>query len=302
MSYKVNNVTVIDNDRNISSSGIVTVGAGNTRTIIDGHTGIASVGLGITMDGNPGNIRIAGIFTAAGLSVPVNIVSFDPANGATNVAVTTTIVITFDSIAGLGSTGFIHMRNGSAGGTTIESFGVDDVDFQGFKTLTITQRAANPNGFSTDVFPVIESGFIIQSDGDFVGLNTTGAVTYSYSTPELQLGDNYEGGIYICGSGGTQWIVAPDSTQVQRSWYSRADAVTTANANAACGDWFVPSCDQLRNPGWVCRTYWSFANKMWTNSSRQNTDGWYIQRSDGVAHPHYRNRTYAVIAFRTVSY
>ena len=26
MSYKVNNVTVIDNERNISSSGIVTVG------------------------------------------------------------------------------------------------------------------------------------------------------------------------------------------------------------------------------------------------------------------------------------
>ena len=30
------------------------------------------------------------------------------------------------------------------------------------------------------------------------------------------------------------------STEVSRNWYSRNDAVTTAESNAACGDWFVP--------------------------------------------------------------
>ena len=54
--------------------------------------------------------------TAGGLSVPINVSSFVPANGATNVAVTTSITINFDGLAGLGNTGFIFMRTGSAGG------------------------------------------------------------------------------------------------------------------------------------------------------------------------------------------
>ena len=300
MSYKVNNVTVIDNERNISSSGIVTVGAGSTRTIIDGHTGIASVGLGITMDGNPGNIRISGIMTAGGLSVPINVSSFIPANGATNVAVTTSITINFDGLAGLGNTGFIFMRTGSAGGPTFQTIGVDDVILRNFNTLTFEQSSTS--GYSTDVVLVMQAGFLKQSNGDFVGINTTGGVSYSFSTKTLGLGDPYEGGVLICQSGGTRHIVAPDSTEVQRDWYNRNDAVTTANANAACGDWFIPDKNYIRNPGWTCRTYWTVANKTWSNSNRQTTDGWYLQRNDGTIIPHYRNRTYAVRAFRTVSY
>ena len=70
------------------------------------------------------------------------------------------------------------------------------------------------------------------------------------------LGDNIEGGYLICKSSGIGWIVAPASTEVRRTWYLRADAVTTAEANDACGDWFIPNASQLQNPGYTCRNNW----------------------------------------------
>ena len=69
-------------------------------------------------------------------------------------------------------------------------------------------------------------------------------------------GTAYAGGTSICRSGGVIWIVAPASTEVSRDWYNRADAATTAEANAACGDWFVPTRPQLLNPGYACRNRW----------------------------------------------
>jgi len=84
------------------------------------------------------------------------------------------------------------------------------------------------------------------------------------------LGDNIEGGYLICKSSGVAWIVAPSSTEVSRTWTSRGDAITTAQANEACGDWFVPDCGQLFNPGSVCRTYWDsyVAITYWSNTNR----------------------------------
>ena len=70
------------------------------------------------------------------------------------------------------------------------------------------------------------------------------------------LGDNIEGGYLICKAGGTAWIVAPTSTEVKRNWYDRGHAVTTANAEAACGDWFVPNCGQVGAPGYLCDRDW----------------------------------------------
>ena len=87
MAIKVNNVTAIDDSRNVSAAGIATVGSGNSTITINGLTGIMSVGTGITMQGIPGNISIAGTLTAAGFNIPATIVSFSPAIGATSVSV-----------------------------------------------------------------------------------------------------------------------------------------------------------------------------------------------------------------------
>jgi len=66
----------------------------------------------------------------------------------------------------------------------------------------------------------------------------------------------FTSGSVICEISGVAWVVAPASTEVSRNWYSRLDAATTAEANAACGDWFVPTRPQLLNPGYACRNRW----------------------------------------------
>ena len=83
-----------------------------------------------------------------------------------------------------------------------------------------------------------------------------GPTSWQYYLYNPQPGCPYEGGYLICESGGVRWVVAPSSTQVFRSWYCRNDAVTTAEANAACGDWFIPNASQLQNPGYTCRNNW----------------------------------------------
>jgi hypothetical protein len=125
-----------------------------------------------------------------------------------------------------------------------------------------------------------------------------------FSIGNCSLGDNVEGGYLICKSSGNAIVVAPSSSQVSRNWYSRNDAVTQANAQAACGDWFVPSCSQLKNPGFTCRTYWdSYASRCyWSNSQDDAYNGWLIRFQTGPAIGFGKTRTYCVRAFRTVSY
>ena len=72
MAIKINNVTVIDDSSNFSSIGIVTVGSGSSLTNIDSLANF-TVGAGVTFDGRPGNVRISGILTAAGLSLPLDL-------------------------------------------------------------------------------------------------------------------------------------------------------------------------------------------------------------------------------------
>jgi len=71
------------------------------------------------------------------------------------------------------------------------------------------------------------------------------------------LGSSFGGGFLICKPGlSPAWVVSPYSAEVSRSWYSRNDANTSAQAVSGCTGWFVPTCAQLQNPGYVCRTYW----------------------------------------------
>ena len=123
------------------------------------------------------------------------------------------------------------------------------------------------------------------------------------------LGSSIGGGFLICKSGGVGWIVAPNTTEVSRTWYSRDDAVTTANANASCGDWFIPTYQQLQNPGFACRTYWDSYSNTYYMSNCCIIRVCLISMADGSLTPGnfglnitHANCPHCVRAFRCVTY
>jgi hypothetical protein len=97
-----------------------------------------------------------------------------------------------------------------------------------------------------------------------------------------------DGSKIICKAGGTAWIVAPSSTQVTQSWNNSTntqvgtkccvcDWPTLCTRMISCGfnpgDWFVPSCVQLQNPGYVCRTQWdTFSATNYWSSTETNAE------------------------------
>ena len=144
--------------------------------------------------------------------------------------------------------------------------------------------------------------------GVAAGIPGSGTISMNqfYGASSISLGDSYEGGYLICQSGGTRWIVAPANTEVARNWYERNDAITTANASSPCGDWFIPSCGQLKDPGYKCRAYWdSWTDQCyWSNTQRSSARAWGMFFSYNQV-GNWRKRTrYGMCAraFRTVSY
>jgi len=307
MAIKVNNVTAIDDSRNVSAAGIATVGSGNSTITINGLTGIMSVGTGITMQGIPGNISIAGTLTAAGFNIPATIASFSPAIGATSVVTSTSIVITFSQAVGIATTGFLTLRTGSAGGPGINTFGVNQLKtvLSNSKVLTIVPTLPFPN-LST-VFTVIPSNLIKSTSGNFVGLNTTGAGSYSFETGAPDLGDAYEGGFMICKASPIRWVVSPRSAEVSRTWYSREDANTLAQSCSGCTGWFVPTGAQLQNPGFICRSFWGPSpcytpGAYWSTGDCSATHGGIVSLDDGTAGGAFKAYGLTVRAFRCVTY
>ena len=120
---------------------------------------------------------------------------------------------------------------------------------------------------------------------------------------DVSLGSVAFGGYLICISGGVGWVVAPSSTEVRRNWNSINDAVTTAQASAACGDWFVPTNEQLQNPGYVCKTYWdSYASACYWSSSGGGTTALRVSLVNGSPSLSGTAFSYCVRAFRCVTY
>ena len=245
----------------------------------------------------------AGVGTFTALNVTPSPITFSPADGATNVAVASDIVLTFAQNMHKG-TGNITIRSGSASGTILETIDVTSaaVTISG-GTVTINPTSNLPH--STNIFVVIPAGALEGLfDNPIAAINT-----YDFTTVALALGDAFEGGFLICCASSTYWIVAPVSTQVTRTWYDRNDAITTANAQAACSDWFIPSRAQLQNPGFTCRTYWDTAatGTVWGNNSVNTAQGCGVyfqpgQPYSGDGDTHAKPNTFSVRAFRTVSY
>jgi hypothetical protein len=118
------------------------------------------------------------------------------------------------------------------------------------------------------------------------------------------LGSALEGGRLFAKDGRSAWIVAPAATQVSRIWTSRNDAVTTAQASAACGDWFIPSKTDLIY-GFDCRSFWdSFSvARYWTNTEYSATYPWNLCFNNGCYYSFPGKTTVLCVrAFRRVLY
>ena len=220
----------------------------------------SNIGVGVTTFVVVDAGAFSGITTTS-LSALINTYSFttttfalssiNPANAATNVAISTNVTLTFTSPPVRG-TGTITLRSGSTSGSVIETF---DAASSGRISISGNDWILDPTsnlGFSTSIHTIIPSTAI----QNYVGLNTAGADAHSFTTLALNLGDSYEGGFLICKASPLRWVVSPISAEVSRTWYLRNDANTRSQAVSGCTGWFVPTLSQLENPGYCCRSFW----------------------------------------------
>ena len=118
------------------------------------------------------------------------------------------------------------------------------------------------------------------------------------------LGSLVEGGYLFNKSGRQAWIVACSSREVSRTWYSRADAVTVAQASNACGDWFVPSRIDLQF-GHDCKSFWNSwsSASYWASTEFNTACAWIGIFSLGLfGNIGFKSNPYCVRAFRRVLY
>ena len=238
---------------------------------------------------------------------PITVSSFSPSDGATGQSVSGNIVITFSENISKGS-GNITLRAGSASGTVRQTIDVTS----GAVSVSGTQATINPPSdleYSEDTYVVVDAGCFRNSDGDVASGNAI-INTYNFSTESAAppLGNAFEGGTLVCCSSNVFWIIAPSDTEATRCWYDRNDAVTCAQSNAACGDWFIPSCAQLINPGFNCMQYWDFTqyHRYWSTTTYGPQHSWTVQmhHAGNNCNPDdkYNTNQYRVRAFRCVSY
>jgi hypothetical protein len=230
--------------------------------------------------------------------------SIDPANGATAVGIDTNVTLTFTSPPSKG-TGTIELRSGSTSGSVIESFNVSTSSSITTSGNNFIINPTNNLGFSTSIHTIIPSTAIVN----YVGLNTTGADSHSFTTRARQLGDSYEGGFLICCASPLRWVVSPYSAEVSRDWHNRNDANTRAQQVSGCTGWFVPTISQLQNPGYCCRSFWGpspcySSTSYWSSTERDQDDtrGCRVPFTNGSAGYFFKYQTNCVRSFRCVTY
>jgi hypothetical protein len=319
----------------ITFNGTVAKGTGNItlRSNSAGGTAFSTIGVSsssVTISGGavtidpPSNIGVgvttfvvvdAGAFsglTTTSLSALINTYSFrtttfafssiNPANGATAIGIGTNITLTFNEPPTRG-TGTITLRSGSTSGSVIESF---DAASSGQISISGNDYIIDPTSdlpVGASIHTIIPSAAI----QNYVGLNTTGADTHSFTTVDPNLGDSYEGGFLICKASPLRWVVSPISAEVSRDWYSRNDANTTAQSVSGCTGWFVPTRPQLQNPGYCCRSFWGpspcYSSTIYWSSTENIADSaCRVLFTNGNAGFIDKTRAYCVRAFRCVTY
>jgi hypothetical protein len=292
MAIQVNGCTVIDDDRNIVNAGDIRVGL-------------------VTITGSNGNIQTSGTITGAGYSVAGVGFTISPGAGVTNVdpRITGQIVLSFPTSVSRG-TGTINLRTVSVGGSVFKSYNVATASSITVlnNTFSIDLFSLNATlGTSIPVLPFNRQIFVeIPSTAinGFVGLNTTGADSYSFTTFGGNLGEAFEGGFLICRAGSVNWVVSPFSSQVSRTWYCRDDSNIRAQQVSGCTGWFVPTCGQLQNPGYTCRQYWdSFNNAFyWSSTELDGAQACVVSFGNGAVSWDTKANTCCVRSFRCVTY
>jgi hypothetical protein len=293
MAISIGGTVVIDNDRNIINANDIRVGV-------------------VTITGSTGDIETPGTITAGGITLPVELVSISPSIGATEVNITSNIVMTFNQVVGIATTGTIVLRSESAAGPGIQTIGVSTNNFSSDSPFIVRIKNLSMPGVTT-IFPVIPSEIIQITGGSFIGLNTTGGDSYSFTTA-AGLGFSCEGGFLICQAASLKWIVSTYGAEVSRNWYSRNDANTRAQQVSGCTGWFVPTVSQLQNPGYICRSFWGpspcFSSCLyWSSTESDNANANRVNFLTGTStasaggSPYVsKNFTYCVRAFRCVTY
>ena len=115
------------------------------------------------------------------------------------------------------------------------------------------------------------------------------------------------GGFLICRNGGTAWIVASNTSEVSRTWSCRNDAIITATeCTGVPASWFIPTCAQLSNPGYSCRTYWDSysSTEYWSSTGvpTASTNAYIVNFTNGAFSGPRKTCTHCVRAFRCVTY
>ena len=237
--------------------------------------------------------------------------SINPANAATAIGVGTNITLTFTSPPTRG-TGTITLRSGSTSGSVIETF---DAASSGQISISGNNYIIDPTsnlGFTTSIHTIIPYNAI----AGYVGLNTAGADTHSFTTDSPALGSSYEGGFLICKASPLRWVVSPYSAEVTRTWVLREDANTRSQAVSGCAGWFVPTLSQLQNPGYCCRSFWGpspcySSTCYWSSTNVPPNKACVLNSSNGTSSQIYKiNHFYVgshavplcVRAFRCVTY
>ena len=243
---------------------------------------------------------------------PITTSSFSPSDGATDQLTTANIVITFSENISKETTAsqkYIRIRSGSISGTIQQSIDVSTSAV----SISGNQATINPPSdleFSTDTYVEVEADSFFNADGDADSGNSV-ILTYNFTTEDdwPAIGKAGEGGYMICCGSNNYWIVAPSNTEVCRSWWNRSDAVTTANSNAACGDWFIPDPWCLSCVGWGCRQYWDSYQSTdfyWSNNSHHrcptNARAVFFQNGMVYMHGIAKYNSENIRAFRCVSY
>ena len=286
MAISIGGTVVIDDGRNIVNANDIRVGV-------------------VTITGSTGDIETPGTITAGGITLPIELVSISPAAGATDVDFQSDMVMTFNQVVGIATIGTILIKSGSVDGPTVAGGTIGVSNLSSDSPFIVSIVLPNLPGLST-IFPVIPSDIIQITGGSFVGLNTTGADTYSFTTAQA-LGESFEGGFLICQSSGVNWVVAPNTAEVSRTWYLRNDANTTAQSVSGCTGWFVPTRPQLQNPGYCCRSFWGpspcFSSTLyWSSTDYSAASACFVYFYTGGASGCNKPNTFCVRAFRCVTY
>ena len=133
---------------------------------------------GVNVIDNQRNLNV-GVLTATSVDVPPTVVSFSPADGASDVSLTSNIVITFNTPVAKG-TGNITLRSGGAGGSVIETIDVTS----GSVSISGGAVTINPSDFPTgnDIYVVVDEN-AIQSSALASGIDEIN--TYNFSTGRI---------------------------------------------------------------------------------------------------------------------